>query len=71
VLLQSEKYDRSRLSSFYGNTTVLALAGYFTGDDRYTRHAARNLKVWPAVVLVHLLSSIFATLCTIDVLALV
>jgi hypothetical protein len=50
VLLQSEKYDRSRLSSFYGNTTVLALAGFFTGDDRYTRHAARNLKVWPAVV---------------------
>eukprot|EP01134_Creolimax_fragrantissima_P003404 CFRG3404T1 len=42
----SEKYDRSRISSFFGNTTVLALAWYFTDDARYAEHAALNIRTW-------------------------
>ena len=43
---QSEKYDRSRLSSFFGNTTTLALAWFFTGRDEYALHAADNIRAW-------------------------
>ncbi|KNC75273.1 hypothetical protein SARC_12199, partial [Sphaeroforma arctica JP610] len=43
---QCEKFDRSRLSSFFGNTTTLALAWYFTDDERYAEHAASNIRAW-------------------------
>lgn len=43
---ESEKYDRSRVASLFGNTTCLSLAWYFTGDAKYATHAAANIRTW-------------------------
>eukprot|EP01134_Creolimax_fragrantissima_P006112 CFRG6112T1 len=43
---ESNKFDRSRLSSFFGNTTCLALGYFFSGDERYAKKAAGNLRTW-------------------------
>eukprot|EP00127_Corallochytrium_limacisporum_P000390 Clim_evm85s11 gene=Clim_evmTU85s11 len=42
----SDDYDRTRLQSFYGNTTALALGWYFFDVDEYAVKAAENIKVW-------------------------
>eukprot|EP00123_Amoebidium_parasiticum_P016243 comp23350_c1_seq1/m.38557 comp23350_c1_seq1/g.38557 ORF comp23350_c1_seq1/g.38557 comp23350_c1_seq1/m.38557 type:complete len:939 (-) comp23350_c1_seq1:405-3221(-) len=43
---ESERYDRSRLASMFGNTTCLALAWYFSDDVRYAERAALNIRTW-------------------------
>ncbi|KNC84957.1 hypothetical protein SARC_02848 [Sphaeroforma arctica JP610] len=42
----SNRYDRSRLASMFGNTTILALSWYFTDDLRYATHGAENIRTW-------------------------
>eukprot|EP01134_Creolimax_fragrantissima_P005919 CFRG5919T1 len=42
----SNRYDRSRIASFFGNTTCLALAWFFTDDIKYAVKAADNIRVW-------------------------
>lgn len=43
---ESEKYDRSRIASLFGNTTCLALGWFFTGHQDYATHAADNIRTW-------------------------
>lgn len=40
------QFDRTRLAALYGNTTCLALAHYFTGNDAYASKAADNVRHW-------------------------
>lgn len=42
----SERYDRTRLQRLFDDTTVLALAGYMTGEPRYAAHGARLVRRW-------------------------
>jgi hypothetical protein len=43
---ESFKFDRSRIISMKQNTTILALAYYFTGETEYAAKAARNIRHW-------------------------
>eukprot|EP00124_Ichthyophonus_hoferi_P000902 Ihof_evm11s39 gene=Ihof_evmTU11s39 len=43
---ESDRYDRSRIASFFGNTTILALGWYFTEEDKYAEKAALNIRTW-------------------------
>jgi hypothetical protein len=43
---ESDLYDRTRLQMMYDDTTLTALAWYFTGEDRYARHGARLVTTW-------------------------
>jgi hypothetical protein len=42
----SERYDRSSLQSMIDETTVAALAGYFTGQERFLARGADLLRCW-------------------------
>ena len=41
-----EKYDRNRLGETAGRVSTLALAWYFSGDERYAQKATELLRVW-------------------------
>lgn len=41
-----EKLDRVRLGMMADRVTTLSLAWYFSGDERYARKAAEQLRVW-------------------------
>ncbi len=41
-----KKSDRQRIGSFGKNTETLALAYYFTGEEKYANKAAELLRVW-------------------------
>mmetsp|Transcript_1676 Transcript_1676/g.2467 ORF Transcript_1676/g.2467 Transcript_1676/m.2467 type:complete len:767 (-) Transcript_1676:96-2396(-) len=43
---ESHKYDRTRLNDMQRNTTILALAYFMTGEDKYGVVAARNVRTW-------------------------
>eukprot|EP00123_Amoebidium_parasiticum_P017591 comp23907_c2_seq1/m.42105 comp23907_c2_seq1/g.42105 ORF comp23907_c2_seq1/g.42105 comp23907_c2_seq1/m.42105 type:complete len:1059 (-) comp23907_c2_seq1:41-3217(-) len=43
---QSNRFDRSRLASLFGNTTCLALGWYFTGNQEYADRATLNIRTW-------------------------
>jgi hypothetical protein len=38
--------DQPRVAQMGGNVSTLALAWYFTGDDRYARRAGQQLRAW-------------------------
>ena len=42
----SEKYDRSSLQSMIDETTLTALAGYFTGEKRFFERGAALIRTW-------------------------
>ena len=42
----SENFDRTRLTAMQYNTTVLALAYYFTSNPDFAKTAARNVRAW-------------------------
>ncbi len=41
-----DKYDRNRLGETAGRVTTLALAWYFSGDERYAQKATELIRVW-------------------------
>lgn len=41
-----EKLDRPKLSAMASRVTTLSLAWYFSGDERYAKKAAEQLRVW-------------------------
>ncbi len=41
-----DEFDRVRLSAMAGDVRQLALAAYFSGDQRYSKHAEKLLRVW-------------------------
>ena len=41
-----EKLDRPKLAQMANSVTTLSLAWYFSGDERYARKAAEQLRVW-------------------------
>jgi hypothetical protein len=41
-----EVYDRRRLSTMIDSTSTLALAYYFSGEEKYAAHAAKFLRTW-------------------------
>ena len=41
-----EKLDRPKLSAMASGVTTLALAWYFSGDERYAQKATEQLRVW-------------------------
>lgn len=43
---ESGKYDRTRLQLMFDQTTILALAWYFSDDDRFADHAALMIRTW-------------------------
>jgi hypothetical protein len=43
---ESHNYDRSRAQRLFDDVTVLALASFFTGSDRYAEHAVTLLRTW-------------------------
>jgi len=43
---ESEKYDRTSLQRLFDDTTSLALAWWFTRNERYIEHAARLIRTW-------------------------
>ncbi|MEO1395471.1 MAG: alginate lyase family protein [Cyanobacteria bacterium J06634_5] len=42
----SRQYDYTALQLTFDNTTLLALAWYFTGEARYAAHAAKCVRTW-------------------------
>ena len=43
---ESHKYDRTRWYDLYGNTTILALAWFFSRNETYAEIGARNIRTW-------------------------
>jgi hypothetical protein len=43
---ESHKYDRSRAQRLFDDTTILALASYFTDSSAYAAHATKLLQTW-------------------------
>lgn len=43
---ESYKYDRTRVNAMKFNTTILALAWFFTGEEAYAEAGARNVRTW-------------------------
>jgi hypothetical protein len=43
---ETREYDSAALSEMSGHVYTLALAGYLTGDERYSKRAAELLRVW-------------------------
>jgi hypothetical protein len=43
---EREKFDLPRIESFTMNTNALALAYYFTGEEKYATKAAELMRVW-------------------------
>ena len=42
----SSRYDRTPWYDVHSNTTMLGLAWWYTGDDRYAAEAAQNIRTW-------------------------
>lgn len=43
---ESNRYDQTRLQRTLDNTTVLALAWYFTGEETYAQQAVKRVRTW-------------------------